>query len=87
MKRNPSKRNSFKFGLVFRRSAVAFAENTNQQYNSTPKTEVLPMLNTAWNPVLVSLGKPNIVEPGIPIVASIGIDHEQLFDAMALVQN
>ena len=36
--------------------------------------------------MLVSAGKPNIAEPVIPIVASMGIDHEQLFDAMALVQ-
>ena len=76
----------FKPGLVFHMSKVAFAENTNQQYNSTPKTEVVSMLSTTWTPVLVSAAKPKIAEPAIPIVASMGIEHEQLFDAMALVQ-
>ena len=79
-------KDKFKPGLVFHMSKIAFAENTNQQYNSTPKTEVVSMLNTAWSPVLLSAGKPNIPEPAIPIVASMEIDHEQLFDAMALIQ-
>ena len=80
-------KDKFKPGLVFHMSKIAFAENTNQQYNSTPKTEVVSMLNTTWNPVLVSAGKPNIAEPSIPIVASMGIEHEQTFDAMALIQD
>ena len=79
-------KDKFKPGLVFHMSKIAFAENTNQQYNSTPKTEVVSMLNTTWSPVLLSAGKPNIPEPAIPIVASMEIEREQLFDAMALVQ-
>ena len=79
--------NRFKAGLVFRMSKINFADNTNQQYNSTPKTEVVSMVNTTFNPVLVSAAKPIMAEPAIPIVASLGIDHEQLFDAMALVQS
>ena len=47
----------FKAGLVFRMSKVEFAGNANQQYNSTPKTEVVSMLTTTWSPVL-SCGKP-----------------------------
>ena len=85
MKLNQLK-DKFKPGLVFHMSKVAFADNTNQQYNSTPKTEVVSMLNTTWNPVLDSAGKPKMAEPAIPIVASMGIEHEQLFDAMALIQ-
>ena len=38
MKLNQLK-DKFKPGLVFHMSKVAFADNTNQQYNSTPKTE------------------------------------------------
>ena len=56
-------KDKFKPGLVFHMSKIAFAENTNQQYNSTPKTEVVSMLNTTWSPVLLSAGKPNIAEP------------------------
>ena len=44
------------------------------------------MLSTTWNPVLVSAGKPKIAEPAIPVVAPTGIEQEQLFDAMALIQ-
>ena len=76
----------FKEGLVFRMSKVVFATNVNQQYNNTPKTEVVSMQHTTWNPVL-STGSKNIMpEPGIPIAASMGIGREQLFDALALVQ-
>ena len=59
----------FKPGLVFHMSKIAFAENTNQQYNSTPKTEVISMLSTTWSPVLTSAAKPKMPEPRIPIVA------------------
>ena len=62
----------FKHGLVFHMSKIASAENTNQQYISTPKTEVVSMLSTKWSPVLVSAGKPDMPEPAIPIVASMG---------------
>ena len=77
----------FKPGLVFHMSKIEFANNVNQQYNSTPKTEVISMLNTTWSPVLVSVGKPNMAEPAIPIVASMEIEAEQRFDALALIQH
>ena len=44
------------------------------------------MLNTTWSPVLASVGKPNMPEPAIPIVKSMNIEQEQLFDALAAVQ-
>lgn len=44
------------------------------------------MLSTNWDPVSVSAGKPNMTEPVIPIVAAMGIEREQLFDALALIQ-
>ena len=77
----------FKPGLVFHMSKIVFADNMNQQYNSTPKTEVVSMLSTTWSPVLVSAGKPKIPEPAIPIVQSMGIEREQHFDALALIQD
>ena len=77
----------FKDGLVFHMSKVVFAANCKQQYNSTPKTEVISMLSTTWPPVLAGAGKPCMPEPAIPIAASMGIEREQLFDALALVQN
>ena len=77
----------FKLGLVFHMSKIVFADNMNQQYNSTPKTEVVSMLSTTWSPVLVSAGKPKIPEPAIPIVQSMGIEREQHFDALALIQD
>ena len=58
----------FKPGLVFHMSKIEFASNVNRQYNSAPKSEVISMLNTTWSPVLVSVGKPNMPEPAIPIV-------------------
>ena len=76
----------FKPGLVFHMSKIEFASNVNRQYNSAPKSEVISMLNTTWSPVLVSVGKPNMPEPAIPIVKSIEIEQEQTFDALALVQ-
>ena len=79
-------KDKFKHGLVFHMSKVVFADNTKKQYNSTPKSEVVSMLNTTWSPVLGSAGKPIMPEPGIPIVASMGINSEQQFDALALIQ-
>ena len=79
-------KDKFKNGLVFHMSKVAFAENTNQQYNTTPKIEVVFMLSTTWSPVLISAGKPKMPEPAIPIAASMGIEREQTFDALALIQ-
>ena len=76
----------FKAGLVFHMSKIEFASNVNRQYNSAPKSEVISMLNTTWSPVLVSVGKPNMPEPAIPIVKSMDIEQEQAFDALALVQ-
>ena len=77
----------FQPGLVFEMSQVVFAANTKAQYNSAPKLEVVSMLNTSWNPVLVSAGKPKMPEPAIPVAESMGIEHEQHFDALALIQN
>ena len=76
----------FKEGLVFRMSKVVLATNVNQQYNNTPKTEVVSMQHTTWSPVLSTAAKRTKPEPGIPIAASMGIGREQLFDALALVQ-
>ena len=76
----------FKQGLVFHMSKIQFASNVNRQYNSAPKSEVISMLNTTWSPVLVSVEKPNMPEPAIPIVKSMDIEQEQAFDALALVQ-
>ena len=79
--------NTFKPGLVFSMSRVAFADNAKQQYNSAPKTEVVSMTNTTFSPMLVSAGKPKMPEPAIPVAASMGISSEQQFDAMALIQH
>ena len=76
---------TFKEGLVFQMTKVAFATNLSQQYNNTPKTEVVSMQNTTWISVLSSANKPTKPEPGIPIAASIDMGREQLFDALALV--
>ena len=38
-------------GLVFHMTHVVFADDTKKQYNSAPKTEVVSMMQTAWNPV------------------------------------
>ena len=45
------------------------------------------MLNTTWAPVLASAGKPRMPEPNIPVAESMGIQREQHFDALALIQN
>ena len=71
---------------MFRMSKVVLATNVNQQYNNTPKTEVVSMQNTTWSPVLSTGSKSIKPEPSIPISASMGIGREQLFDALALVQ-
>ena len=76
----------FKPGLVFQMSKIQFATNVSRQYNSAPKSEVISMTSTTWSPVLVSVGKPNMPEPAIPIVKSMEIEQEQAFDALALVQ-
>ena len=77
----------FRPGLVFHMSKIEFASNVNRQYNSAPKSEVISMLNTTWSPVLVSVGEPNMPEPAIPIVASLDIEGNQMFDGLALVQH
>ena len=77
----------FKPGLVFEMSKVVFADNTKTQYNGAPKLEVVSMLNTSWSPVLASAGKPKMPEPAIPVAESMGIEHEQHFDALALIQD
>ena len=79
-------KDKFKPGLVFHMSKVVFAENTKQQYNSAPKTEVVSMLSTTWRSVLVSAGKPKMAEPAVPVAESMGIEREQHFDALALIQ-
>ena len=38
----------FKPGLVFHMGKITLADNTNQQYNSAPKTEVVSMANTTF---------------------------------------
>ena len=78
--------NTFKPGLVFAMNKVVFTDNTKQQYNSAPKTEVVSMTGTTFNAVLVSAGKPKMPEPGIPVAASMGIGREQQFDALALIR-
>lgn len=80
-------KDKFKPGLVFHMSKVVFAENTKQQYNSAPKTEVVNMLSTTWSSVLNSAGKPKMPEPAIPVAACMGIEREQQFDALALIQD
>ncbi len=45
------------------------------------------MQNTIWHPVLASVGKPKMAEPLIPVSESMGIEHEQHFDALALIQD
>ena len=77
----------FQPGNVFHMSKPMFADNVKQQYNSTPKSEVVSMVNTTFTPVLSSAGKPRMPEPAIPVAASMSIDTEQQFDALALIQN
>ena len=59
----------FKAGLAFQMSKVVFAENTKQQYNSAPKTEVVSMLGTTWDLltlVLESLRCPRLPFQSLP---------------------
>ena len=77
----------FRQGLVFQMSNVQFAHNVKQQYNSAPKTDVVAMHCTTFSPVLVSAAKPILPAPGIPIAACMSIGQEQLFDALALIEN
>ena len=77
----------FKHGLVFAMSKVALAENMKRQYNSTPKSEVVCMARTKFDPVLaVGAGKPKMPEPPVPLAASMSIDREQQFDVLALIE-
>ena len=80
-------KDKFRPGLVFRMSQVVFADNTKQQYNSAPKTEVVSMLHTTWNPVLSNAHTAKMAEPNIPVAESMGIEHEQHFDALALIHD
>ena len=77
----------YKDGLVFQMSKVAFADNVQNKDNSAPKTEVVCMRNTKFSPVLSSASKPSMPEPNIPLSASLGIQKEQLFDALALIRD
>lgn len=68
-------------------SKVALAENMKRQYNSTPKSEVVCMARTKFDPVLaVGAGKPKMPEPPVPLAASMSIDREQQFDVLALIE-
>ena len=78
----------FTSGLVFTMSTVALAANSKRMYNSAPKTEVVCMRQTKFDPVLaVSIGKSNMPEPPVPIADSMRINQEQHFDALALIQD
>ena len=74
----------FKHGLVFTMSKVVLAENVKRQYNSAPKTEVVCMTRTHFDPVLVT-GPARMPEPAVPIAASMSIGCEQVFDGLALI--
>ena len=74
-------------GLVFHMSKIAFADNTQQRYNSAPSPKVVSMANTTFTPVLVSAGKLDMPEPAIPVAESMSIEREQHFDALALIQH
>ncbi len=78
--------NKFQHGLVFTMSKVVLAENIQRQYNSAPKSEVVCVRRTKFDPVLASAGKPNMPEPPVAIAASMSINNEQHFDALALIQ-
>ena len=80
-------KDKFTPGTVFRMSRVGFAQGVKKEYNSAPKTQVVSMLNTTWTAVLTSAGKPRMPEPPIPIVASMDIEAEQTFDALALIHD
>ena len=78
----------FKPGLVFAMSKVVLAENSKRQYNSAPKTEIVCLHQTKFDPVLTgSIKKSAMPEPPVPIAASMSINHEQHFDALALIQD
>ena len=80
-------KNKFMPGLVFHMTQVVFADNTKKQYNSAPKTEVVSMTQTTWSPVSAKAQKFKMAEPNIPVAESMGIEHEQQFDALALVHD
>ena len=78
----------FKAGLVFAMSKVVLAENTKRQYNSAPKTEVVCMRQTKFDPVLAgSAGKSAMPELPVHISASMNINQEQHFDVLALIHD
>ena len=80
-------KNKFMPGLVFHMTHVVFADNMKKQYNSAPKTEVVSMTQTTWSPVSAKAQKFKMAEPNIPVAESMGIEHEQQFDALALVHD
>ena len=80
-------KNKFKEGLVFQMSKVIFVDNVKQQYNSAPKTEVVSMRQTTWTSVLNQAGKPQMPEPNVPVADSVGIEREQMFDALGLARD
>jgi len=78
----------FKEGLVFTMSKVVLAENSKRQFNSAPKTEVVCIRQTKFDPVLAgSAGKSVMPEPPVPISASMNINREQHFDVLALIHD
>ena len=74
-------------GLVFQMSQVVIADNTKTKYNSAPKTEVVSMTQTTWKSCLASGKAIEMAEPNIPVAESMGIEHEQHFDSLALVHS
>ena len=77
-----------KLGLVLTMSTVALATNSKRMYTSPPKTEVVGMCHTKFDPVLaLSTGKSNMPEPPVPIADSMRINQEQHFDVLARVQD
>ena len=45
------------------------------------------MTQTTWSPVSAKAQKFKMAEPNIPVAESMGIEHEQQFDALALVHD
>ena len=78
----------FKTGLIFNMHNVVLAQNVKRRYNNAPKAEVACMRQTKFEPVLaVGAGKPVMPEPPVPIAACMGIDSEQHFDVLAMIQD
>jgi len=78
--------NTFQPGLVFTMSKVVLVESIQRQYNSASKSEVVCVRRTKFDPVLASAGKPKMPEPPVAIAASMSINNEQHFDALALIE-